>query len=375
MTKLLLVFAAALALAYLSEQNTKTILASGRRYSPWKDGAYLALVVVLTLFAGLRTSYNDTANYVRAFQSAPGMAEWLSNPKNYNPFTNPLFYFYQSVIKTLFGDAQMLIFLSAVITQTCFLRFFKRYSHQFLFSIFIYFTLGTFAFTLAAIKQVLGMAVVTLAFPYMEKKKWVPYYLIVLAAMMIHTYAIIFAVLPLFKAKPWRLVTFLVVAATAIIMTNFEEVITSFMEQANDLGKTIAEYEVFDDATVNIFRLAVYAVPPLISLVFQKWVLYKSTDMENILVHMSIFSLAFMTMGTLAGANMFGRMGNYFELGIICSLPWMLKKTFDSRSCRFVTAAACVCFFGFFFYANAINTDFGREYSAITLWKFLVSFF
>lgn len=60
MTKLLVVFAAALVLAYISQQNTKATIAAGRRYSVWGDWAYIALVVVLTLFAGLRTSYNDS---------------------------------------------------------------------------------------------------------------------------------------------------------------------------------------------------------------------------------------------------------------------------------------------------------------------------
>jgi hypothetical protein len=60
MLKLLAVFAASLALAYISEQNTKAIVASGRRYSVWNDWAYLLLVTILILFAGLRTNYNDT---------------------------------------------------------------------------------------------------------------------------------------------------------------------------------------------------------------------------------------------------------------------------------------------------------------------------
>ena len=60
MTKLLVVFAAALVLAYLSEQNTKATVAAGRRYVAYKDWAYVLLVTILVLFAGLRTSYNDS---------------------------------------------------------------------------------------------------------------------------------------------------------------------------------------------------------------------------------------------------------------------------------------------------------------------------
>ncbi len=368
MTKLLVVFAIAMALAYKSELNTKTAIAAGWHYTPRKDWAFVGLVIVLVLFAGLRTSYNDTWNYIDAFYSAPGVAEWLTDSENYNPFTNPLFYFYQSVIKSVLNDTQMLIFISALITQLCFLNFFKRYAKHFTFSIFLYFTLGTYVFTLAAIKQVLGMAVVTLAFPYLEKKKWIPYYLIVLIAALFHTYAIAFVVLPFFRRKPWGIFTFLFVIITAILMMNFETAITEFMDQANDLGKTLADYEVFDDATINVFRLGVYAVPPAISFIFQKWVLRDATKIDHVMIHMSIISLAFMVMGTQSGANMFGRMANYFELGTICCLPIMLEKIFEDRSYKLIVLTATVCFLGFFFYANM---NFEQQYTSISLMQFI----
>ena len=373
MIKLLALFAAALVLAYISEHNTKALLAAGEPYAARKDWAFILLVVILSLFAGLRTSYNDTWNYVSGYNSCPALAEFFADPENLNPFKNPLFYAFESVLKSLGCDAQVLIFVSSVITQLCFLRFFRRYAPNFTFSIFIYFTLGTFVFTLAAIKQVLGMSIVTLAFPFLEKKQWGRYYLLVIIAALVHTYAIAFAVLPFFTVRPWRKFTFLFVAVMVVLMMNFEEAITAFMEQANDLGKTLAEYEIFDDQTINVLRLAVYAVPPLISFVFQRWVLHDSTEMENTLIHMSIISLAFMSMGTQSGANMFGRMGTYFELGTVCCLPVMLEKTFDVRLYRLISIVACICFFGFFFYANAINIDFGREYQSITLWNFLFS--
>lgn len=371
MYKLFTIFVISVFLAYVSERKTQAIKKRGQRYTVWRDGAYILLVALLVLFAGLRTKYNDTWNYATFFKNAPTVMEFIENPKNWNPFINPLFYFYQSIIKTVVNDAQMLIFTSAAFSQICFILFFKRYANSFTFSIFLYFTLGTFVFTLAAIKQVLAMALLTLAFPYLEKKKWVSYYLIVIAAMLIHTYAIAFAMLPFFTRRPWRAFTFMFITVIAIILMNFESTITTFMEQANDLGKTIAEYEIFDDATINVFRLAVYAVPPVISFVFQRWVLRDNTHMDNVLMHMSIIGLAFMSMGTQSGANMFGRMGNYFELGTICCLPVMLKKTFASSSYRIIAGIACICFLGFFFYANMINIDFGQEYNAISLWEFL----
>lgn len=362
MFKLLIVFLISLLLAYVSEHNTKAILASGEQYTVWKDWAYLLLVAVLVLFTGLRTNYNDTWNYTNSFRSAGTLTQFFNSPNAWNLFKNPLFFFVRAALKTVTDNAQWLVFLTSATTQICYLRFFKRYSTHFLFSVFIYFTLGTFVFTLAAMKQVVAMGVVTLAFPYLEKKQWVRYYLLVFAAMLIHTYAIAFAVLPFFSVRPWGLFTFLFVAIMAVLMLNFEETITAFMEQANDLGKTLADYEVFDSNTVNIFRLAVYAVLPTATLLFRKWFFHDSTQMDYILVHMSIISLAFMVMGTQSGANMFARMATYFELGTICVLPRILEKTFDRRSYSLVSRVAVVCFFLFFVYANAVGGNFDQEY-------------
>lgn len=373
MTKLLLVFAASLALAYISELNTKAILASGHRYSVWHDWAYLLLVAILVFFAGLRTGYNDTGMYMRSFSSAPALSEFLGNPENLNPFKNPLYMFYRSALREITDNAQILIFTTSAFTQIGFVRFIKRYSDHFTFSIFIYFGLGTYILTLAALKQVVAMAIITLAIPYLTENKLGKYYLLMVTAMLVHTYAIAFAVLPLFRVRPWRLVTFLFLAIIAVVVMNFESAITAFLEQAEELGKSVSDEEVFADATINVFRLAVYAVPPLISFCFQRWVLRNTDTADNLLIHMSILSFAFMFMGTQAGANMFGRMGNYFELGAVCCLPSMLKKTFDDRSYKAVAALACVGFFGFFFYANAINSDFGQAFRSISLLEFIAS--
>lgn len=375
MTKLLLVFAATLILAYISEQNTKATIAAGRSYSVWHDWAYLLLVTILVLFSGLRTSYNDTHNYISIFNNLSGVASFLSDAENLHPLGNPLFYFCANLLKHMVDHAQVLIFTTSLFAQICFVRFIKRYSSNFVFSIFLYFTLGTFALSMAAMKQIVAMAVLTLAIPYLEKKKWVQYFLLVFVAMLLHTYAMAFAILPLFTGRPWKRFTYVFMITVVIMLMNFQGVVTTFLEQADEAGKTIADYEVFDNVSVNIFRLAVYAVPPLISLIFQKWIFHDSSNMDHVLVHMSIISLACMIMGTESGANMFGRMGNYFELGTICSLPWMLEKTFDKRSHHLISTVAVIAFLGYFSYANMIATDFGQAYQSVNLFEFIASLF
>lgn len=356
-------------LAYRSEQYTKAVLQNGQCYSVWNDLSYIALAIVLILFAGLRKEYNDTWNYINGFRKSVGLAEFLINSDNLNVFKNPLFYIYQSVLRDITGNAQWLIFLSSMVTQLCFLRFFKRYSHTFALTIFIFFAIGTVNVSLGAMKQVLAMAIATLAFPYLERKRWCSYYVIIFIAMLIHTYALAFAVLPLFRKRPWSFFTYVFVVSMVLAMMNFREAITAFMDQADELGKTLYEEEIFDENTVNILRVAVYAVAPAVSFLFARWIFCDSDTMDHVLVHMSIISFAFMVMGTQAGANMFARMAHYFELSIACCLPWMLKQTFNERSNQLVTRLAVVCFLGYFVYANYINMRFDDAYRAVSIFR------
>lgn len=92
-----------------------------KRFTVWNDWAYVLLVIILVLFAGLRTSYNDTGNYISGFNKAPMLLEFLLDSENLNPFKNPLFYVYQSALRTFGFDAQMMIFLSSLFTQVCIL--------------------------------------------------------------------------------------------------------------------------------------------------------------------------------------------------------------------------------------------------------------
>lgn len=367
MKYLLPLMAVCLLLAALSQWHTAQYSVTGSRYQRFSDWAYFLLCVILVIFAGSRVRYNDTLNYMRAFAKAQPLSVFLADPKNFSLFSNPLFELYRSVLKTYTDNPRWLIFTTAAFTQICLLRFIKRYSQNFVFSMYLYFTLGTFVFTMAAIKQVMAMAILTLAFPYLEQHKWGRYYLVVLVAMMFHTYAVVYAMLPLFRRRPWKTFTFVFVAVMAVVLINFEEALTAFMDQANDLGKTLSDEEVFGDATINVFRLAVYAVPPIISLLLRKWVLTDSSERDNIMIHMSIISFAFMSLGTQAGANMFGRMANYFELGTLCCLPTMLKKSFETMSFRLISLIACIGFLGFFYYANAVKLDFSVWYQMESL--------
>ena len=145
-------------------------------------------------------------------------------------------------------------------------------------------------------------------------------------------------------------------------MYTFQSTISSFLEVADQVGKNIPLEEVFDGNQMNIFRVGVYAVVPLTALFFKGRINDNIDRRNSIFIQMSVISFVFMLMGTQNGANMFGRCGNYFEIGMICSLPWVVRQLFTRQSVTILLTTAAICFCGFYLYDNSgFNYNYSRK--------------
>ena len=85
---------------------------------------------------------------------------------------------------------------------------------------------------------------------------------------------------------------------------------------------------------------------------------------------MSIISFMFMLLASIDGANMFGRMARYFEVGTIYMFPWIIRHLFERNSQKAVVPAYLGAF-GIF--AAYQYMGFDSAYSSITLLDFLQS--
>ena len=359
--------------AWLTERTTEGTFGKGNRQSGTNKFLFLALLTTLVLPVGLRQEYNDTLAYINHFNNSPTL-KGLLNSGGLELLGNPAFEIYTAIIRSFTDNYHIYLMLPAVFVQYSFVTTIRRYSSSFTLGIGIYICRGTYLFSMAALKQTIAMAILMLSIPLLIDRKYGKYLLLVFTAFLFHTYALAFLILPLFTQKPWSLRTYAMLFAVLFIMDNFESVIGSFLDYANESGKLLAEYEVFDNVQINTFRVLVYAVVPLSALLFRRYLFRSEEDRPyQLLVNMSIISFSFMLLGTISGANMFGRMANYFEFGIVCTLPWVISKSFERRSARMIGVIAGLCFFAFFAYANLFARDFDAEYRAVSLFEFIVS--
>lgn len=292
---------------------------------------------------------------------------FLSDSENLDLLNNPLFYGFQALIRTFTDNYTVFFIICAIIVNYLFLDFIKKHTEieNFAFSIFIYVCLGTLMLSIAAQKQILTMSVLTLAISQLFDKHYVKFYIIVFIAGLIHTYGWLFLFLSLLDTKPWSIQTFVLLIATVLLMLTFQNSITSMLEMVDQVGKNIPAEEIFDDNQMNILRVAVYSVVPLATLIFRGRINHNIDRENSIFIQMSIVTFMFMLLGTMNGANMFGRAGNYFEIGLICSLPWTVRQLFNRQSVTMVFLVAMLCFSGFYMYDNN-GFNYGYNHKSLT---------
>ena len=370
MTKILPILIGAFFWAWMTEASTRG------KYGIHKQSAanmipFFMLVLTLALPATLRRTFNDTGAYIRGFYAAKPLAELLQSG-GLHILRNPLFRIYESLVRGFTSNESIFFLFPAFYVQYSYVRFIRRHSPSFLVGIGLYLFLGTYVFSLAAMKQTLAMATLLYAVEALMERKTFRFYLLVFVAFLFHTYAIMFVVLPLFTVKPWSPRTFLILFGIFFVMANFNTVLESFIDIANESGKSVSADEIIGTTAINPIRVAVYAVPSLFALIFRRYIFNGPGDREhNILINMAFLTVAIMSIGLVNAANMFARMGQYFEFGIICGLPWMLTKPFEKNSERLVTLIAIVCFAGFFCYANMVQLVFDDNYGRYTVMQFL----
>lgn len=382
MRKLILLYWGCVFLMYLSQAYYPASgrldgRQTGRRHFMFRrsDVFMVAVIVWLTCFSFLRTSYNDTGTYILHFMESESAADYFARNGLLDLAGNPLSELYRDLIRDITENYHIYFFFPAFLSSFAVIKLFKRYSADPAFSVLIFSSLGTYIMYIAALKQCFAMFFLLLALPYAIDRKYVRFYLLVFTAVLFHTHAFMFAIVPLLSGRPWGKISLVFLTAALFAMATYDATFGAFMRYAQSLGALVAEIEVFDNHSINILRVLVYWIPPLLALIFRRRLFVDSTRVENLFVNMNLISAFILMIGLVQGANLYARMAAYFEISTAIALPWMIRKVFDRRSAQIVTVCAALLFFGYFLYEFGVSKGFGSGYSAITLWQFITSLF
>lgn len=322
----------------------------------------ILLIILLAGFAGLRTRYNDTGAYRHAYELITG-SWWEYSDKSIG--SNPLFNWINYRLKLHGVSTQNFLMFWAFLTVGCYLAFLHRYSVDYPLTIFLLFTTGCYTFVFAGIKQAAAVGVALIAVTFALKRKWAPFAVSMVAAILIHPYAFMYFLVPFAQFRPWRKKTYWMLVAFLAAGFLLRPLLGSLVSVTTLLGE---EYTVssFTGEGVNVFRVLVSNVPLVLSFLYRERLFADSTGEENLVVNLAMLNGAIMFIGLFGTANYFGRLANYFLIFQTLSLPWMLKKL-GRKDGRLITLLAVLGYLAYFYYANAINQPFDHGFARLSL--------
>ncbi len=324
---------------------------------------YILLATIclsLCVFAGLRTEYNDTSIYIRGFKKTPTRFSLLfandfaiSNVYGFNIFQY-LIYNYVST------NPHVFLFICAVVFVVPCVIMIDKHSKAFTFSMFLFMATGAYLFSLAGIKQALATGIMMLGFNAFLNRRVLSYYLYCLLAISFHTYAIFFLIIPIFGGSLWdkKIVVFgFLILIVGIALSQLSGVMASVIEF---LGKDVEE-EIIVEGSVNVFRALVYLVPFVLAI-FANDEVNQEGDREQMLwIKVGIISTFFMVLSLFGNPILFGRIPQYFLMGIVISLPNLIEKAFKGDVRLLIVMLAVVGYTAFAIYGLYVDKAFSED--------------
>ena len=368
MSELLPVVLTSLILAVLSHY-TSVYDRNGMRYVRREWVFYAILMVVMILFVGLRTHCNDTYHYRHAYnlmEVGPVLAG-----RDWSLSADPGFNAINQLLVNLGANDQTFLMCYAAITVGIYLWFIRKYSCNLWLTVFLFIVTGAFTFPLAAIKQCVATAFCLISVDRVIQKKWLPFVLWVALGSLFHAYALIYLLVPLLLFTPWTKMTYWMMAAFGAAGLLLQPMMGTIISITTMLGE---EYDAasFAGEGVNPFRLAVVAVPAVLSFMTRRVIAKKNDRVMNLMVNLVMLNAAIMFVALFGTANYFARLANYFLIFQCITIPWLFSN-FDRETRRWLIPAAVVCYVLYFYYANVINQHFDSGFSSVTLLEWLRS--
>lgn len=341
---------------YFSQKHSEKLTATaGRAWEPDQNGAYarlevwsVALILIAVFVCGLRIRYNDTGTYIQGFLSSPRIDGIKLSELTLGDC--PGFLYLQAAVRSITDNAHLFIMLCAALSVAPVLIFLKRYSNNFFLSMFLYITAGQFLFSLAAIKQAIAIAIAIWAIPLYHKKKYLAAVLLLLLAALFHPYVLLYLALPLLTGKPWGINTLFIVLVIGGVAVFFQPSMQVMLGFAESLGDDFSDESVTGTG-VNVFRVLVYAMTPLLSLIFLDRVREREDRYQHTFINIAILCFGIMFLALFGTANLIARVALYLSFSLALSLPYIFGRL-EKKSGMALSGIAMILYLGYYLYAN-----------------------
>lgn len=355
--------------AFSDASSTTEHTELGARVYLKKDKFFFSILLVsMCLFVGLRLWCNDTGTYRDIYIYLTSSTGSIFKNIDWSLGASPGFQLINTILKHLNFSSQSFLMFYSIVTNAIYLWFLKKYSPNFWLSIFLFWTMGVYTFTAAALRQCVAVAFALVGIDRFLNNKKAQFILWVLLATTFHAYSIIFLIVPFLTFKPWSKNTWYLFFGAFVAGISLESLLGTVLSVTDMMGKEYSA-NAFSGEGVNIFRLLVVWAPIILSVIAQKRLQHSDDSNNNLFFNLSSLNAAIMFIALFGTANYFARLANYFLIFQTLALPWIISY-FDDKSKKTLYVIVVLCYFLYFVFANVILTPFDSYFSKMTLFEY-----
>ena len=213
----------------------------------------------------------DSYAYKTMFRNLPNT---ISGLLNYIPSVtkDKGFSALSGIIKCIFGSNDVVYFcVLASIQAIILVTIYRKYSTNYLLSIFLFIASTDYlSWMFNGVRQFAAVTIIFASTKFMLEKKWVPTILMILLASTMHQSALVMIpIVIIVQGKAWnkRTILFLSAALVAVTFVNQFTSILDNMMQETQYANMVNDWTLWGDDGTNVFRVLVYSVPTILSLI------------------------------------------------------------------------------------------------------------
>lgn len=324
-----------------------------------RDLWYLVILIIFILLAGLRYRLGiDTQRYLFSFYHSYPTIDKFSF-ENYYIGRDPLYALLNSIVRSIGGRFYMVQLIDAAFVNYLFLRYFKKHSKYIFTCAFFFFLMSYVYFLFEIVRANFSIAICLYAFDYMQEKKWLKGYLLLLIATLFHVQTLVLYAIPLLLFLRFNKRGILVLLGALIVGASLQQILGDYMfilEGNDHLEGKVASYiesDKYGENTRNInffiLTLSLQVFYPLFSLWYSKR--YSRNEglkkLEPFLMQGTAFvmvELSFMIAYRFVDYYMI-YFALFFAEAFVCMVKKNVKRTIKgSLHLRNVLAAYIICF-------------------------------
>lgn len=333
---------------------------------------FCLIALVAAIFCGLRKGYNDTYSYRHLYDIVDTTLPFFSDFswKLSESFGFKIAY---KAMAYLGWDVQIFLMLFALFDVGTVFWFVFRHSRSLTLSVFLLFATGVYTFCFAAIMQCTATAFCLIGVDMYLKNRPLGFLLFVLIGVTFHTFCLVYLIVPIMVSPPWERKTYGIIFATLLASVLFTWFIRIIIGITSATGESYTESE-FTAGGVNIFRVLVSFVTPLLSFLVRDKLRESDDRLVNISVNFCIVHFCILFLGLFGTANYFARLANYFLIFQCIALPYLIDRFFSTNEAGIFSLKSMMLigYSGYFIYAEGILFGgFDALYSRVSVDSFI----